>query len=98
MEDDAVPQNQCVFVRTINFSLSGRMWNDFPSEAVQQFGPGLGGFNDEDPAPDSKEGSSGSGGTSSGNQPSITPGSLQYNQVKFDPVQLGVSGSTLLCN
>ena len=30
MQDDTVPQNQCIFVRTLNFTLSGQIWDDPP--------------------------------------------------------------------
>ena len=35
--DNTVPRNQCVFVRTINFTVSGEMWNNFSSEVVEDF-------------------------------------------------------------
>jgi hypothetical protein len=29
-----IPENQCVFVRTMNFTLSGKIWYDFSSQAT----------------------------------------------------------------
>jgi hypothetical protein len=40
IRDNTVPQNQCVFVRTLNFTVSGEIWDDLPSEAVQQLDQG----------------------------------------------------------
>jgi len=35
-ENHATPQNQCVFVRTMNFTLAGHIWDDYSATAVQQ--------------------------------------------------------------
>ena len=97
IQDNKVPKNQCIFVRTMNFTLSGEMWNNFPSEAVQESDPGSGGFgaggSDSINRGRSRGGpADGTGGTSSGHQPSSAPGGLNFApSVIFDPVELGVS-------
>ena len=101
LEDNTVPQNQCVFVRTINFTLSGEMWKNFPSKTAEELGPGSGGFDYRDLTSSnggkSREGhgSPGSGSTSSDHQPGSTQTSLHCSpSVKFDLVKLGVSRAT----
>jgi hypothetical protein len=39
IQNNTIPENQCVFVRTMNFTLSGEIWYDFSSQAVVQPGP-----------------------------------------------------------
>jgi hypothetical protein len=100
MEDDGIttPQNQCAFVRTMNCTLSEKIWREilFESEANQQPGPE---FDYQDSA-SSKEGrstgghgSTGSGSSSSGLQGSPMPGSLQCGQsvLNSDPKEQEVS-------
>ena len=97
IEDNVVPQNQCVFVRTINFTLSGKMWNNPPSETVEQLGPGSGNFGNRYSTSSNRgsrggHGRSASGNQSSGYQAASMQESLQWNQsVNFDPVEVGVS-------
>ena len=99
IEENAVLENQCVFVRTMNFTLSGKIWNDFPSEAVQQPVQGSGKSSRRGSAfgnrggPRGRQSSSGRGSTSSGHQPGSTQGT-SYCLVNFDPVELGVSSFT----
>ena len=38
VENNILPENQSIFIRTINFTLSGKMWNDIPSNGIQQSG------------------------------------------------------------
>jgi hypothetical protein len=103
IENNIVPQNQCVFVRAINFTLSGKSWNDFPSEAVQhlvqQPGSESGRFFSRDSSsnrgrPRGGHGSAGSGGTSSSHTRQAC--SHDSESVNFDPVELGVSRASLL--
>ena len=104
IEDDTVLQNQCVFVRTINFTLSGKIWNDSPSEAVQQSVPGSGNLGRRDSAsskrrsPGERHSSWGSGNSPSGHQSLSKQGSSHSIQVNFDSVEPGVSRSAVLCN
>jgi len=96
IEDNGVPENQCVFVRTINFTLSRKMWNDFSSEGVQQrsSGPWLGRSGRWDSASSNRGGghsTSGGGNTSSGYQPGSMQGLYCDLSVKLEPVELGVS-------
>ena len=102
IEDNGVPENQCVFVRTINFTLSGKMWNDFSSEGLQQRsgpGPWLGRSGLRDSASSNRGGprggysTSGSGSTSSDHQPGSMQGLHCDLSVEFEPVELGVSGT-----
>jgi len=97
IKDDGGPENQCVFIRTINFTLSGKMWNDFSSEGVQRRsgpGPSSGKSDRRDSVSNNREGPRGGQGstgitsTSLGSQPSSMQG---LHCVKFDPVELGVS-------
>jgi hypothetical protein len=88
IEDDAIPQNQCVFVRTINFSLSKKMWKNVSSEALEEIDPGSGSFIDRD----SNSSNRGEGRTTLG------PGAGGLPSVIFDPVELGVGHTTLLFN
>ena len=102
MQDNPVPKNQCVFVRTMNFTLSGEMWRNFPSDAVEEADPGLGNFSTGgfDSTKERRSGGGrgdGTGSTSSGHRPSSTPGGFNCAQsVNFDPVELGVSFTMLL--
>jgi hypothetical protein len=105
IEDNAVPQNQCVFVRTLNFTFSGDIWDDLTSEALQQIDPDLSGFEDRDSASSNQggsgggHGSSGSGTNTSSGQPGAMSCPLQYKQsVKFDPVEFGVGLAVILFN
>jgi hypothetical protein len=100
VEDNGVPQNQCVFVRTLNFTVSGEIWDDLPSEAAQKPDQGSGGFDHRGSHTSnraSKGGAGGSAGSStSGHQAGSMPGSLHGNQtVKIDPVEQGVCDATL---
>jgi len=90
---NAAPQNQCVFLRTINFTLSGEMWNNLPSEAVEQVHQGSGKFSPDGPnnQGESRGQSSSASGTSSTHQSGSMPGSHSTQSVKFDPVELEVS-------
>ena len=95
--DNTVPRNQCVFVRTINFTLSGKMWNDFPSKAIQQqSGPRSGKSGRRGSAPSNRKGS-GKGHGSLGSAGTSSAGSTQgYSHrmspnVIFEPVEMGVS-------
>ena len=97
-DNDHVLHNQCIFVRTINFTLSGKLWNDLPSTALQSV-PGSGKLGRRDSAssdrhtPGPRYPSSGSGSS-----PSLSKqGSLRSFQVKFDAMEPGVSHSTVLC-
>jgi hypothetical protein len=101
IEDNTVPQNQCVFLRTINFTFSGKMWKNFPSEAVEELGPGSGSFDYPDLGSSSRgrsregQGSTGTGSTSS--QPGSTQSSFNCTpSVNFEPVELGVSHTTFI--
>ena len=97
--EGTAPQNQCVFVRTLNFTVSGEIWDDSPSAAVQQLDHGSNRFDHRDPASGGSRGgpsgASGSGSTSSGRPHSTMPGSLDCKKsVKFAPVEVGVSCTT----
>jgi hypothetical protein len=104
IEDNAVPQNQCVFVRTINFTLSGKMWNDFPSEAVQQLAalPGQANLAVEIQlqAIEEDQGEDMAVREAVVHLQVISPvqcrGFALHPSVNFDPVELGVSRATLL--
>jgi hypothetical protein len=99
--DDGIttPQNQCAFVRTMNCTLSEKIWREIlsKSEAAQQPGPESGKFDYQDSASGRStggHGSSGSGSSSSGHQVSPMPGSLQCGQsvlVNSDPKEQQVS-------
>lgn len=98
VENNVVPQNQCVFARTINFTLSGKTWNDLPSASVQQSGSESGRSDHQGPVLRNREissgghGSSGSGNTFSGHRPGTKQRSSHYSEaVDFGPVELGVS-------
>lgn len=63
IRDNTRPENQTIFIRTINFTLSGKMWNDFPSNDIGQ--------SDSSERPGNPDGSSGPG---SHGPPSGVPG------------------------
>jgi hypothetical protein len=88
IEDGAIPQNQCVFVRTINFSLSKKMWKNISSEVLEELDSGSGSFTDRDSISSYR----GEGRTTSG------PGAGGSPSVNFDPVGSRVGHSILLFN
>lgn len=96
IQDNTV-KNQCIFVRTINFTISGEIWNNFPSEAVEEADPGSGSFSTGGLDPSNRGRSrgargDGTGSTSSGHQPSSGPRGFNCaSSVIFDPVESGVS-------
>jgi len=98
-DDDHVPENQCVFVRTINFTFSARIRNEVSSDsAVYQTGLVPGYFDRRYSASGNRggskgrRGSSGRGNSSSGHQPHSMQGPLDcIESLKFDPVEPGVS-------
>jgi len=96
---NASPQNQCVFLRTINFTLSGEMWNNLPSEVVEQVHQGSSHFGDPERPNNQRESkgqSSSDRDTSSSHQSGSIPESHCTQSVQFDPVELEVSRLTLL--
>ena len=103
IQDSIVPKNQCIFVRSINFTLSGEMWNNFPSEAVEEADPGSRSFGTGGLDPSNRGRSTGGDGTGSpfsAHQPSSgcsAPRGFNYApSVIFDPVKLGVCHLTIL--
>jgi len=98
-EDNVDPENQCLFVRTLSFNLSGVTRYDFSPDALQQTGAGSGNYfgHRDSGSPGSRHTRSGSDSSSSSQQPLSMQGSLL--SVNSDPVeQAGVSHSTLRCN
>lgn len=74
IKDNVSPENQSIFIRSVNFTFSGKIWNDFSSTDIRQFGSSSGpdshGNPDEPGNLSSYDPSSGAPGASS-----ITPGS-----------------------
>jgi len=102
IEGSAVLENQCVFVRTMDFTLSGGVRNDSLSNAVQQPLQGSGKSARRGSAFGNRGGSrgrhssSGKSSASPGHQSGSTQKSSHGVQlVNFDHVELGVSLVTL---
>ena len=103
IQGNTVPKNQCIFVRSINVTLSDEMWNDPPSEAVEEADPGSRSFGTGGLDPSNRgrsTGRDGAGSSFSAHQPSSgcsAPRGFNYApSVIFDPVKLGVCHLTIL--
>jgi hypothetical protein len=103
IQDNIIPQNQCVFVRTMNFTFSGEIWDDSLPEAVMNQVPESGKGKGRKPAPSNRGRSNGRyssgrrGTTSSSHQPGSMEGSSRSTlSVTFDPMEYGVRRALLL--
>jgi len=101
-ENDATPQNQCVFVRTMNFTLAGHIWDDFSASAVQQEPVSLQ-DNLQGPASTHHNAGGGTGNSSSGvassqhhQSSSVHGGSHTLQSVTFDVTEPGVRYTVML--
>ena len=88
-EDDSAPQNQCVFVRTMNFSVAGGMGDDCSTTAVP-FDP----MSVDEKGPRGQP-SSGSTVSKYGRSSSMRGGS-GHESIKFDTIERGVRRSMIL--
>lgn len=72
-ENDVIPQNQCVFVRTLNFTVSGKIWDDLQLESVLRLESGSRPGHRNSPSDNRGGQREGPGGSGSGSTSSYHP-------------------------